>query len=328
MKMWKAAALSVVGSTAIISAALSQQAQPQTQPQAQPQPRPGVQVQVNPNRPGQPQSQSQAGQSQGHHHQTISQQSMAACVAIANQEEIALARLAADKTKNEEVQKFAKMVIEDHQKFLKKLERFTPEARHESLQTASAERSSDVTTADIQLTAAQERPRQDQDQDRDQDRQGQAQPQRQPQAQPQRQPQAQGQQGQTRQPQQQGIQQTGAQAASGSVDLLQLEREVAQQCLNDSKKKLSEKEGAEFDACFMGQQAGKHAAMATKLTVLKRHASGEFAEVLDEGLKTTESHLEEAEKILDSIVKIEKSDASSRSNDRNPERDTNRNNKE
>lgn len=278
MKMWKTAAVCVVSGSICAGSVFSQQAQPQ--------PQPGVRNPANTARPGQAQpGQSQAQHSQGQHI-SLNQQSLATCVAIANQEEIALIQLAEDKTKDEDIKEFNKKILEDHKEFLKKLQRFTPEARQESLQTASTSGQSGVTTAG---GTAQDRAR-DNNATNAADRNDAT---------------------RTRQP----IQQTGAQGSSqDTVTALELQREMAQQCLADSKKMLSEKDGAEFDACYMGMQVGKHAAMATSLKVLKRHASGEFAQLLDEGLQTTEEHLKQAEKIHGQIVSI-KSDDSSRSRD-------------
>lgn len=59
-------------------------------------------------------------------------QAMAGVVVIQNQEEVALSKLAQDKLQNEEARRFATMMIEQHQAYLTKLERFAPEAgRHQ-----------------------------------------------------------------------------------------------------------------------------------------------------------------------------------------------------
>ena len=208
---------------------------------------------------------------------------MAACIAISNQEEIALARFGEEKSKNDDVKEFTKTLIEDHQAFLKKLQKFAPEARETTLETASTQSPSGVQQAGG--TA-------------------QAQPGQQARAQ---QPQA---GGTNAQPQ---IQRTAGQSAQSAVDVVQLHREMAQQCLADTKKALNEKEGHEFDACFIGMQVGKHAAMKSALTVMHRHASGEFAQVIGEGLKTTEEHLQQAEKIMEDMKDSKSKDRDSKS---------------
>lgn len=247
-----------------ISVALATLASAQQQPlQQQPgQPaRPGVQVQVN-----SPHARMMAPQ--------VTQEMMASCVAIANQEEVAIARFASQKAKNSDVKSFAKTLIEDHQAFLKKLERFTPEAREGALEQASHSEPADRQgRGTIQQTAAVE-------QQEERQRAGNAR-----QAQP----------GQQAQP--------GAQAnqQAGGLDVIQLDREIAQQCISNAKKKLSEVDSDRFDHCFIGHQIAAHEAMVTKLSVLKRHCSGELAQLLEDGIETTNKHLKEAEKIMDKL---------------------------
>lgn len=91
-------------------------------------------------------------------------------------------------------------------------------------------------------------------------------------------------------------------AASGSttvgIDMIQLQREVAQQCISDSKKYLNAKDGDEFDKCFVGMQIAKHAAMHTKLVVLGRHTSDEMKQMVTEGIQATAKHMKAAESLM------------------------------
>lgn len=256
------AAFVFLSASVIALPAFAQQAQP-AQPGQPAQPRPG---QVSPSQ----------GPNQGS--PMINEQSMATCLAIANQEEIAIAEFASEKSKNKDVKEFAQMLIEDHQEFLKKLQRFTPEARSTTLQETASTQPGGVQPAGgaaaqpVQRQPAQQQPAQQQ------------------------------------QPNQQ-IQQTAGQQQgrpAAPVDLVRLDREIAQQCLSDSKKKLGEKDGAKFDACFVGHQIAKHEAMKTKLTVMQRHASGEFAQLLADAGKSVDKHLKEAEKIMDDLVDVKK----------------------
>lgn len=251
----------VLGATVSASAVFAQQAVQPAQPvQPGQQVRPGTQVQVNPN--------AQAAGAHAAMRPMADQHTLAACLAIANQEEVALAEIASDKSKNKDVKEFAKMVIDDHQAFLKKLQQFAPEARETSLNHQASTNQSRVQTAGgvAQAQASQ-------------------QPARTQQGQP--------------------IQQVAGQAeqrSSGSVDVIQLHREIAQQCLADAKKKMSDEGDDKFDACFIGHQIAKHEAMKTTLTVFQRHSSGEFAQLLADGIKTTDKHLKDAEKIMDDLA--------------------------
>jgi predicted outer membrane protein len=82
------------------------------------------------------------------------------------------------------------------------------------------------------------------------------------------------------------------------IDMVQLQREIAQQCIVDSKKYLSAKEGNEFDKCFVAMQIAKHAAMHTKLVVLQRHVSEEMQPLVTEGIEKTAQHLKAAEGLM------------------------------
>lgn len=262
----------VLGASVSAGAAFAQQAVQPAQPVQPGQPaRPGVQVQVNPN--------SQTAGANGAMRPMADQHTLAACLAIANQEEVSIAEFASEKSKNKDVKEFAKMIIDDHQAFLKKLQQFAPEARETSLNHQASTGQSRVQPAGgTAQTQASQQP-------------------------------AQTQQGQR-------IQQVAAQGdqrASGPVDVIQLHREIAQQCLADAKKKMSDESSDKFDACFIGHQIAKHEAMKTTLTVFQRHSSGEFAQLLSDGIKTTDKHLKDAEKIMDDLADHHRNSKSDRS---------------
>jgi len=92
----------------------------------------------------------------------------ATCVAYGNQIEVATAKIASQKSQNPEVKKFAEMMIHYHEQFLKKLEKFAPDAaRNDSLASSSGRRGETQATRPgnqsvIQQTAGtQDRDRQD-----------------------------------------------------------------------------------------------------------------------------------------------------------------------
>jgi predicted outer membrane protein len=233
----------------------------------QPQPpraaQPGVQVQVQPGAPRTTNQPVQPGQRAGWQ---SNDQTLATCVSIDNQEEVALAKYAQSKASSDDVKEFTDMLIKDHQAFLQKLDRFAPGASRDNFLTTPRTTS---TGTGVQPAGGQ----------------------------------AQTQPGQT-------IQQTaGTQATNAPIDLLQLHREIAAQCLADTQKMLGEKDGDEFDKCFTGLQIAKHAAMQTKLSVLQKHASKELAEILKDGAETTKMHQEQAEKIMEQLADASKADS-------------------
>lgn len=241
----------------------------------QPQPRSQVQVQGSPA--------GHAGQRMTGH---STEQTLATCLAIGNQEEIAIAKFAADKAESKEVKDFAQMLVKDHQAFLQKLQKFAPEASREGYLKEgdhSASKSEQETTS----------------------------------AQPSR------------------VQNAGRKAAGGAessdiqqtagthensdsqpLDVIQLHRELAQECIQSAKQGLSKKEGKEFDECFVGHQIAAHAGMKNKLVVFERHVSGDLKSLLAEGIETTEKHMKKAESLMKTLANSNTSTAKrDRSND-------------
>lgn len=197
-------------------------------------------------------------------------QAMAGVVIIQNQEEVALSKLAQDKLQNEEAKRFATMMIEQHQAYLTKLEKYAPEAGRQQL--TGAEQPSKVEAKTNKNREGVERATVKTTDD------------------------------------QQKVQQTAgtntdrAGKSGEQVDLIQIQREIAQECLNAAKSEMQGKQGVEADQCFLGFQIAKHGAMKAQLTVFQRHASPELAQVFAEGAATAEKHKNEAESIMKSLA--------------------------
>ena len=64
---------------------------------------------------------------------------------------------------------------------------------------------------------------------------------------------------------------------------------------------LKQKDGSQFDKCYVAQQIGGHVHLLAELEVLRSHVSPELASVLDKGIETAKSHLEEAQKLGKSL---------------------------
>jgi predicted outer membrane protein len=89
----------------------------------------------------------------------------------------------------------------------------------------------------------------------------------------------------------------GAGNSATADQILQLDQEAAQECLQMTKSMLQEKQGAEFDKAFAGMQVGMHVGMLAKLKASERHASGELASAIKESQQTVQNHLEQAKQI-------------------------------
>lgn len=208
---------------------------------------------------------------------------LAECLALDNQAEVILAKFGQEKSQNPAVKEFATMMVQDHQSFLEKLQPFAPEASQlgSFKETSSAAIDSQSNQRESNRTANQA--------------------------------------GERKNRKNESVEQTtdvrknqdsqiagNRDAAHGqvghSVDMKKLHHELVQQCLADSKAYLTQKEGSEFDKCFVGMQLAKHAGMQSKLTVLQRHASGDFKQVVDQGLETTKKHLKHAETIMEQLA--------------------------
>jgi predicted outer membrane protein len=85
--------------------------------------------------------------------------------------------------------------------------------------------------------------------------------------------------------------------AGRSMEFVSIKQEIAQECLRSSQEELASKKGPEADRCFMTAQVLGHQHMLDCLTVLERHASPEFAQLLNTASQTTKAHLEEAKQI-------------------------------
>ncbi|WP_010583406.1 DUF4142 domain-containing protein [Schlesneria paludicola] len=209
-----------------------------------------------------------AGQVGHRAHWKNADQTLATCVAIGNQEEVAIAKFAEEKASSREVKDFAKMLVSDHQAFLKKLEKYAPDAARDGyLMEQPQSASNDATKApggvQVRVQPA-----------------GGANP---------------------AANSTNAIQQTAGveiNTDGPAIDFIQLHRELASECIRASKEELGKKDGKKFDECFIGYQIAKHAEMKTKLTVFERHASGDLKQLFADGRETTEKHMKKAESIM------------------------------
>ena len=101
--------------------------------------------------------------------------------------------------------------------------------------------------------------------------------------------------------------------------LTQIKQEITDKCVASAQKELNSKQGQEFDKCFVGMQIAHHMHMVDTLSVLSTKASPELQQILDEGLQTSQQHLEHAKQLA---KKLEGS--SSTSSERSSDRSSNR----
>jgi len=191
---------------------------------------------------------------------------IAEMLAISNQEEIALNKLAANKVHNKQVREFAEQMIKEHSQLLDELRRFGANAT--PLEANTAQRRGAPGAAVPSTTTGEQQG-------------GQI-----------RTP------GQQANPAQAGGQQVAGQQQPGGLDFVNIKRQIAQQCLASAQRKFNELQGDEVDLCFMGQQAVMHQQMIDAETVLRQHVSPELQQVIDQSIQSAETHLKHADKII------------------------------
>lgn len=84
---------------------------------------------------------------------------------------------------------------------------------------------------------------------------------------------------------------------TGSIDVIALKQELARACLDTIRKEFEQKQGADFDRCFMGFQVMAHMKTNDELTVFQRHATDPLKGLLAECQKSVQSHLDEAKSL-------------------------------
>lgn len=198
---------------------------------------------------------------------------IAAWLIVDNQNEVALAKIALQRSENKGVKEFAETARDDHQKCISRLQKFAPQETTSPRATGpGAER---PRTGTEPARPGTEQPRPGTEQPRtDQPRPG---------TDPLRQP------GITRQP-------------SAGLEVVSLKRELGQQCLQSAQRELEKKTNAEFDKCFMTGQVVGHQHMIDALTVFKKHASPQLQEILQDDIEMAEGHLKMAKDLFQELT--------------------------
>jgi len=219
---------------------------------------------------------------------------IASCLILANQNEVALAKLAASKSQNDEVKKFADKLEKDHSAMIAKLQKFTNhnfndrDTSRETSSTGAAPREN----VRPEIRAENRETREAIREERVENRANKAETRRE--AQP----------GTTRTEGNTVVHET---AAGGHDHELiaahrQIKHELADQCLADAKKELGSKSSNEFDECFVGMQIAGHMHMITELKVTEKHVSANLRDVLTSGQQTSEEHLKEAKDLIKKLA--------------------------
>jgi predicted outer membrane protein len=258
---WLAASTLTVGAVAQDQPAQNAQQLRQRQSQQQPA------QQVDPNRRSTNQ-QTDAADRQG------LESHIANCLMLGNQEEIVLLTMGKDKTKNSDLKQAAEKMIQDHQQFIQQLQPHASIQANELSKWLSPDSSKSEQTQPGQARRDQAANTQ---RSADDPTATNTQP------------------GQRRGTPAQVVSNPG-QAANQSdglaKQLIELEKNVAKECIRMSKEAMQDKEGSEFDQAFVGSQVLAHISMLAKLKASEEAVSGELQQVLKKGQETTKQHKE------------------------------------
>lgn len=224
-------------------------------------------------------------------------QKIAVCLLLGNQEEVALAQFAQQRSQNDQVRQFAEQMIEHHQQAISQIQQAAPETAALNLQLqggqgeggasgaasgqsstqGSTSRSGAGGTAGANSTSAS------------------------------------GTAGSTASSgagRNSGTSATagssgaggttgGAGASSGQdQQAIQLAHQIKQECLNLTQQQLAEKQGADFDKGYMAQQVAAHVSMLAELRGSKNFAGSQLQEIISQGEQMTQQHLDQAKQIV------------------------------
>ena len=216
---------------------------------------------TDPNTQNPPSSQGRdAGRIPGQNPSAMADSVLVSWLLVDNENEVAMARIAVQKAQSAEVKQFAQQMIEDHGKMIQKLSGMTnPAARGNGGETP---RTGEARTGEA---------RRDNPKDRE----------------------ASG----GRDTQAMDASSSRIMGSTGSIDHERLIRDLGKKCLESHSKMLQEKQGADFDRCYMGMQVGAHVDAIDKIEVFRNHASPALRPALDEALPVVQQHLQHAKEL-------------------------------
>jgi len=226
--------------------------------------------------------------------QGTSDQQVAACLWAANRNEVEIAKLAEQKAKSDSVKDFAAQMIKDHTQNADKLARVA--GNLVNVARGSGDKPREVRRPVIDEAQDRREGREEAREDRREGREAAEPAER-------REGRAEAREDRRAGREEAREERTTTTAAGGreGFNWVAIHREIADECLKSGKKELGEKQGNEFDKCYMGMQVAAHMKMLDELKVLKNHVSSQFAQDLEQSIETTEHHLSEAKKIMEEI---------------------------
>lgn len=191
---------------------------------------------------------------------------LASCLLAKNEAEVEIAKFAQERSQNPQVKQFAQQLVADHQMAVQHLQQLA----------GSPAGSSQTTVRDSTRIESQNQERQ----------------------QPVGDSRTQG-TGEVRS--QTTIERSGAQN-DPLKQLAQIEEKIVEHCTQNLRAKLEQKQGADFDHCFVGSQIAGHMQMLSALEVIQNQTSGQLQQVARDHQPKVKQHLEKAEQLAEQLM--------------------------
>jgi predicted outer membrane protein len=186
------------------------------------------------------------------------QRYIAGCLLAKNQAEVEMGKFAQQQSQSPEVKEFAQMLVQDHSKFIQKLQ---PVAGAQTGATRTeAGAGVDAATGERSQPAAGREPA-----------------------------------GQN------AAELTATNRAGGNsaIDqLLALEKQIVERSTMAAKDDLQQKQGAEFDKCFVGAQIVGHTKMLAALEVLQQQGPEQIQQLAQQAQPNVQKHLDHAKQLI------------------------------
>jgi predicted outer membrane protein len=208
----------------------------------------------------------------GDHQQELNHY-FATCLLDKNKAEIEMAQLAQKQSENPEVKQFAEMLIKDHQEVVQKLQQQAgTKGANQSRSNLNRDRNSTNTSATIDAAATNpDRTNSDAN--------------------------SLNAAGETASATSDSSQQGGG----ALMQLAAIEKQINERCKQAMRDELQQKQGAEFDECFVGSQIGGHTQMLAALEVLSQQGPGEVQQIAADAKPKVQQHLEHAKQLAEQL---------------------------
>ena len=92
-----------------------------------------------------------------------------------------------------------------------------------------------------------------------------------------------------------------AQGNEALQQLMQIEKQITERHTKAVRQELQEKQGAEFDKCFLGTQVASHIHMAAALETIAQQGQGRLAQLAQQAQPTVQQHLEHAKQLMEQL---------------------------